>query len=46
MVANDDLEGKTTNFNGFYTDTISGPKIPKLSIVRKKEERKEESNPS
>ena len=33
MVANDDLEGKTTHFTGFYTHTISIPKIPKLPIV-------------
>ena len=33
MVANDDLEGKTTNFTGSYTHTISGPKIPKPTIV-------------
>ena len=33
MVANDDLEGKTTHFTGFYTHTISGPNIPKPPIV-------------
>ena len=33
MVANDDLEGKTTHFTGFYTHTISGQKIPKPPIV-------------
>ena len=32
--ANDDLKGKTTHFTGFYTHTISGPKIPKPHIVR------------
>ena len=34
MVANDDLKGKTTHFTGFYTHTISGPKIPKPHVVR------------
>ena len=34
MVANDDLEGKTTHFTGFYTHTISGPNIPKPPIVK------------
>ena len=34
MVANDDLEGKTTHFSGFYTHTISRPNIPKPPIVR------------
>ena len=34
MVANDDLEGKTTHFTGFYTHTISGSNIPKPPIVR------------
>ena len=29
MVANDDLKGKTTHFTGFYTNSISGPKILK-----------------
>ena len=29
MVANDDLEGKTNHFTGFYNYTISGPNIPK-----------------
>ena len=29
MVANDDLKGKTTHFTGFYTHTISGPKLGK-----------------
>ena len=33
MVANYDLEGKTTHFTGFYTPTISVPKIPKQPIV-------------
>ena len=33
MVANDDLEGKTTHFTGFYTHTISGSNIPKPPIV-------------
>ena len=33
MVANDDLEGKTTHFTDFYTHTISGSKIPKLPKV-------------
>ena len=33
MVANDDLEGKTTYFTGFYTHTISEPKISKPPIV-------------
>ena len=33
MVANDDLEGKTTHFTGFYAHTISGPNIPKPPIV-------------
>ena len=28
MVANDDLEDKTTPFTGFYTHAISGPNIP------------------
>jgi hypothetical protein len=36
MVANDDLEGHTTHFTGFYTHTISGLKIPKSPIVRGK----------
>ena len=27
------MEGKTTYFTGFYTHTISGPKIPKPPIV-------------
>ena len=31
MVANDDLKGRTTHFNGFYTHTISGLKIPKTT---------------
>ena len=37
MVANDDLKGKTTHFTGFYTHTISGPKIPKTahSVMQK-----------
>ena len=34
MVANDDLEGKTIHFIGFYTYTISGPNIPKPPIVK------------
>ena len=29
MVANDDLNGKTTHFTGFYNHTISGPKLLK-----------------
>ena len=29
MVANDDLKGKTTHLAGFYTNSISGPKILK-----------------
>ena len=29
MVANDDLKGKTTHFTGFYTHTISEPKLLK-----------------
>ena len=29
MAANDYLKGKTTHFTGFYTHTISRPKIPK-----------------
>ena len=33
MVANDDLEGKTTHFTDFYTHTISGPNIPKPPIM-------------
>ena len=33
MVAYNDLEGKTSHFTGFYTHTISGPKIPKPPIV-------------
>ena len=33
MVANDDLEGKTTHFTDFYIHTISGPNIPKPPIV-------------
>ena len=33
MAANNDLESKTTHFTGFYTHTISGPKIPQLPIV-------------
>ena len=33
MVAKDDLEGKTTHFTGFYTHTISEPKISKPPIV-------------
>ena len=32
-VANDDLEGTTTHF----TDTISGPKIPKPPVVEDRE---------
>ena len=32
MVANDDLEGKTTHFTGFHTHTISGSNIPKPPI--------------
>ena len=36
MVANDDLEGKTTHFTGFYTHTIFEPKIPKPPIVNHK----------
>ena len=33
MVANDDLEGKTNHFTGFYNHTISRPNIPKTPIV-------------
>ena len=33
MVANDDLKGKTTHFTGFYTHTISGPKLLKSVCV-------------
>ena len=33
MVTNDDLEGKRSHFTGFYTHTISRPKIPKPTIV-------------
>ena len=29
MVANDNLKGKTTHFTGFYTNSISGPKVLK-----------------
>jgi hypothetical protein len=29
MVANDDLKGKTTHLAGFYTNSISEPKILK-----------------
>ena len=29
MVANNVLKGKTTHFTGFYTNSISGPKILK-----------------
>ena len=35
MVANDDLKSKTTHFSGFYTQTISRPKILNLPIVRR-----------
>ena len=42
MVANDDLEGKTTHFTGFYTHTISGPNIPKPPIVNKEGSRMEQ----
>ena len=37
MVANDDLKCKTTHFTGFYTHTISGPKIlkPAHSVTQK-----------
>ena len=33
MVANDDLKSKTTHFNGFYTNSISGQKILKPAIL-------------
>ena len=33
MVANDDLEGKTTHFTVFLTHTISEPKISKPPIA-------------
>ena len=38
MVANDDLKGKTTHFNGFYANSISGPRIlkPAHSVTQKK----------
>ena len=36
MVANDDLEGKTTHFTFFETRTISEPKISKPPIVAQK----------
>ena len=39
MVNNDDLKGKTTHFTGFYTHTISGPKILKPAhSVRQRDE--------
>ena len=40
IVANDDLEGKTIHFTGFYTHTISRPKIPKPPIVNHKHKAK------
>ena len=37
MGANDDLKGKTTHFTGFYTHTISGPKLlkPAHSVMQR-----------
>ena len=34
---NDDLKGKTTHFTGFYTNSISGPKIlkPARSVTQR-----------
>ena len=37
MVANGDLKGKTTHFTGFYTNSISRPKIlkPPHSVMQR-----------
>jgi hypothetical protein len=46
MIDNDDLEGKTTYFTGFYIYTISGPKSPKppVAVVSKLVRRNERWN--
>ena len=43
MVANDNLKSKTTHFTGFYTCTISVPKIPKQPIVEQVSKSKQQA---